>query len=107
MQFVRSTLAQKREGLDVGEAIAAAGSPGIERQSSNPAIGQPGPPGCQAARSPDCHVVWSPEAEQRLQRVPEFIRPMARQGIERFAADRGYQRITEDVMDEARGALGL
>lgn len=52
-------------------------------------------------------LTWDPAAERRLERVPDFIRPMARQGIERFAAERGYLRITEDVMDEVRGELGL
>jgi len=32
---------------------------------------------------------------------------MIRLGIERFAAQRGYRRITEDVMQEARGGLGM
>jgi hypothetical protein len=53
------------------------------------------------------HPTWSPAAEQRLERVPEFIRPMARQAIERFAAERGHPRITEELMDEARSALGM
>jgi hypothetical protein len=52
-------------------------------------------------------LTWDPAAERRLERVPDFIRPMARQGIERFAAGRGYRCITEDVMDEVRGELGL
>ncbi|MFI5341293.1 MAG: PCP reductase family protein [Candidatus Methylomirabilales bacterium] len=63
------------------------------------------------AGSSDCRVspgcTWSPEAERRLERIPEFIRPMVRRGIEQFAADRGYRRITEDVMQEARGGLGI
>ncbi|HEV8310518.1 MAG TPA: PCP reductase family protein [Methylomirabilota bacterium] len=50
---------------------------------------------------------WTPEAEARIERVPTFIRPMARQAIERFARDRGYGTITDAVMDEARGALGM
>ncbi|MGH7266379.1 MAG: PCP reductase family protein [Candidatus Rokuibacteriota bacterium] len=39
--------------------------------------------------------------------MPAFIRPMARQAIERFARERGYGTVTEAVMDEARGALGM
>jgi hypothetical protein len=54
---------------------------------------------------PDRQIAWSPEAALRLERIPEFIRPMARLGIERFAAQRGYRRITEDVMEEARGTF--
>ena len=52
-------------------------------------------------------IVWSAEAEARVERIPSFIRPMARRAIERFAEGKGYASITEAVMDEARGALGM
>jgi DNA-directed RNA polymerase subunit RPC12/RpoP len=52
-------------------------------------------------------VVWTSEAEARVERVPSFIRPMARRAIERFAAERGYSTIDETVMDQARGAFGM
>lgn len=52
-------------------------------------------------------VSWSPEAEARVERIPSFIRPMARKAIERFAEAQGHPIITEAVMDEARGALGM
>jgi hypothetical protein len=32
---------------------------------------------------------------------------MARQAIERFARERGYGTITDQVMDEARGFMGM
>src|SRR5213593_1925523 len=46
-------------------------------------------------------------AEARVERVPAFIRSMARRAIERFAEDHGYSTITEAVMDEARSTFGL
>jgi DNA-directed RNA polymerase subunit RPC12/RpoP len=52
-------------------------------------------------------VVWTPEAEARLERIPSFIRPMARRSIERFAEDKGYASITETVMTEARAVFGM
>ena len=52
-------------------------------------------------------VSWSAEAEARVERIPSFIRPMARKAIERFAEAQGHPIITEAVMDEARGALGM
>jgi DNA-directed RNA polymerase subunit RPC12/RpoP len=52
-------------------------------------------------------LAWSPEAEARLARIPEFIRPLARRAIERFAEAKSYPTITEAVMDEARGAFGM
>jgi hypothetical protein len=50
---------------------------------------------------------WTSEAEQRIDRIPAFIRPMAKQAIERFARDRGYGTITEAVLDEARSVMGM
>jgi DNA-directed RNA polymerase subunit RPC12/RpoP len=52
-------------------------------------------------------VAWSAEAEARVERIPSFIRPMARKAIERYAEAQGHHVITEAVMDEARGALGM
>ena len=52
-------------------------------------------------------VPWTSEAEARVERIPSFIRPMARRAIERFAAEHGYPTIDETVMDEARGAFGM
>ncbi|OLC58413.1 MAG: hypothetical protein AUH77_03290 [Candidatus Rokubacteria bacterium 13_1_40CM_4_69_39] len=52
-------------------------------------------------------VPWTPEAEARVERIPEFIRPMARRAIERFAEEHGYASITEAVMDEARSTFGM
>lgn len=46
---------------------------------------------------------WTQEAEERIaQRIPSFIRPMARLGIEKYARERGYREITPQVLDEAK-----
>lgn len=47
--------------------------------------------------------VWSAEALERLERIPAFVRPMAKMGIESFAKDNGHAEITDEVMDAARG----
>jgi hypothetical protein len=47
-------------------------------------------------------VAWTPEAEKRLENIPDFIRPMARREIERLAQERGATTITAQVMDEAK-----
>ena len=39
-------------------------------------------------------MTWTPEAEQRLENIPDFIRPMARKEIERVAKERGMATIT-------------
>lgn len=47
-------------------------------------------------------MTWSKEAEQRLDNIPDFIRPMARKEIERVAKERGLVTITAQVMDETK-----
>ncbi len=99
MQFLRSTLAKKREGpLDaLDDSAPAAGAESALRCPFSAITNLP------AEKSP---LTWDPAAEQRLEHVPDFIRSMARQGIEQFAVERGYRHISEEVMDEARSVLG-
>lgn len=52
-------------------------------------------------------VQWTAAAEARLANIPEFIRPMARTGIERFARERGTLEVDEKVLDEAREFFGM
>ena len=47
-------------------------------------------------------LVWTAEAEKRLENIPDFIRPMARREIERLAKERGAATVTGQVMDEAK-----
>ena len=64
--------------------------------------------GADASAPPaESSAVWEPAAAARLERIPSFIRPMAKRSIERFAAERGYTSITETVMDEARTVFGM
>jgi hypothetical protein len=50
---------------------------------------------------------WTEEAHQRLQNIPEFVRPMAREGIEGFARSQGYRQIDVRVLEEAREKFGM
>jgi hypothetical protein len=47
-------------------------------------------------------MTWTPEAEKRLENIPDFIRPMARKEVERVAKERGLATITAQVMDETK-----
>ena len=47
-------------------------------------------------------IPWAPDAEKRLENIPDFIRPMARREIERIAQERGAALVTESIMDEAK-----
>ena len=52
-------------------------------------------------------LMWTEDAEQRLTRVPEFVRPMVRDSVERRARERGCREVTCEVMDEVRSKLGM
>ena len=52
-------------------------------------------------------VPWTDEARHRLDNIPEFVRPMARTGIEKFARDNGYQTVNEEVLDKAKDFFGM
>ena len=47
-------------------------------------------------------MTWTPEAEKRLENIPDFIRPMARKEVERVAKERGMATITAQVMDDVK-----
>ena len=52
-------------------------------------------------------VRWTSAAEARLANIPEFVRPMARSGIERFARERGALEVDEKILDAARDFFGM
>ena len=52
-------------------------------------------------------IVWTAKAQERLAGVPEFVRTMAKSGIEQYAKDNGYSEIDEKVLDEARSHFGM
>jgi len=72
-----------------------------EDQSLNPSSTNHNP------QSDPTLVRWTSAAEARLANIPEFVRPMARTGIEKFARDRGAVEIDEQILDAARDFFGM
>ena len=68
-------------------------------------------PGTEAAQhgqvAEPIPVRWTAAAEARLAKVPEFVRPMARAGIERFARDNGCLEVDEKILEAAREFFGM
>lgn len=60
-----------------------------------------------AAPGEPAPVRWTPAAEARLKNIPEFVRPMARTGIERFARENGASEVDETILDAAREFFGM
>lgn len=50
---------------------------------------------------------WSADAQERLQRVPSFVRGMVKKIYMDYARQHGIPEITPAVMDSARAELGL
>ena len=46
-------------------------------------------------------IKWTPEAEERMKRVPSMVKGIARTGILRLAIEKGHSVITNTVIDEA------
>ena len=85
---------QARDGLSLSKAGAGPGTPASERVGG---AGGATPPG----------LIWTAAAEARLANIPEFVRPMAKTGIEKFARDRGAIEVDEQMLDEAREFFGM
>ena len=91
-------------GVSPGPATAKAGCP---FSAMLPSAGLAGD-GLAANGSADPDVVrWTAAAEARLANIPEFVRPMARTGIERFARERGAREVDDAVLDAAREFFGM
>ena len=108
MQMLRSSLGQGREAMPApastsGDAAPSGDAPAcpfadVVAAAYNEAEAAAVP---STASSED--IRWTAEAEQRVnERIPSFVRSMARMGIEKYARERGYQEITPAVLDEAK-----
>lgn len=52
-------------------------------------------------------VEWTQGAKDRIQKVPFFVRGMAKKTVLGFAKDRGLKVIDEALMDEVREKVGM
>ena len=52
-------------------------------------------------------IRWTADANERLEAIPEFVRPMAKMGVEKFAAEKGIDEIDTAVLDQAREFMGM
>jgi hypothetical protein len=52
-------------------------------------------------------VKWDKEALERLSKIPDFVRDMAKKGIEKYAADKGFKTITADVIAQVKEIYGM
>jgi hypothetical protein len=48
---------------------------------------------------------WDPDARERMQRVPAFVRGMVIKAVESHCAKHGISRVTEQQLDEIRSRM--
>jgi len=104
-------------GVRIGPSTALGASPESDAAASGTSGGKcpfsamiPATEGALDARSvqtAEMPVRWTAAAEARLANIPEFVRPMARTGIERFARERGSLEVDEQILDDAREFFGM
>jgi hypothetical protein len=75
---------------------------GIENYARKNGITAISPEVMDASKNDMGEIVWSKEAESRLDNIPSFIRPMARKEIERIAKEKGMTEITDALMEETK-----
>ena len=57
--------------------------------------------------NPEDDLIWTEEALKRIQRVPFFVRGMARKTVINFAMEKGATTIDAKPMDEVREKVGM
>jgi hypothetical protein len=91
--------ASAEAGASSGKCPFAAMMPGVEGASERAG---------HAVQTAEPNAVrWTPGAEARLANIPEFVRPMARTGIEKFAREQGAMEVDEKILDAARDFFGM
>ncbi|MBF0292918.1 MAG: hypothetical protein HQK86_12260 [Nitrospinae bacterium] len=50
---------------------------------------------------------WTEDAEKAFERVPPFVREMARRMMEDYAIEKGISEITPEILKEARAKYGM
>ena len=102
MGTIRSSLSQRRDDVFTTSTYSHAETGREESGSKCPFSGA-----VADAFEASTEIVWTQEAEERLDRIPPFARSMAKLGIERHARERGYKEISDAVMEEVRDQFSM
>jgi len=57
-------------------------------------------------RTDEAVPLWNAEAEERLKKVPFFVRSMVKSAVEKYARERGYHEISPEIMKDLRQKAG-
>jgi light-independent protochlorophyllide reductase subunit B len=54
----------------------------------------------------DAPIIWEPDAEKELRKIPFFVRGKAKRNAEAFAAEKGLSQITVETLYDAKAHFG-
>ena len=91
-------------GMAAGMVAAAGEAPAAGKCPFSAMLGGMTQPGIAAAPTGPS---WTAGALERLEAIPEMVRPMARAGIEMVARENGQALIDEEVLAAARSRFGM
>ena len=102
-------------GVRIGPAAAAAiANPGMAASATSTGkcpfsamLGGTTQPHTEMEAAAPSGPEWTAGALERLESIPEMVRPMARAGIEMVAKENGHGVIDETVLAEARARFGM
>ena len=85
--------------------VSTTGTESSEKKSGCPfsaVVAQMGLGSSSEAGATMSEFVWTPDALDRLEKTPSFVRPMVKGTIEAYARKQGYTKITLQVMDDSK-----
>lgn len=55
----------------------------------------------------ETELAWAPDAEQRVKRIPSFVRGVVTRRVESYARERGIGTVTAELLDEIRSEMPI
>ncbi len=95
------------ECSECGHAMAMLANPDESRVMKEAGVGSRPTADRPEDNTDNDGIKWSSAALESLEKIPPFAQPMAKMGVEKFAAGKGYSEITPEVMDEAKKMFGM
>jgi hypothetical protein len=87
-------------------AAAASGKEGEKSASGCPFSAMVAEMGLTSSGKPQnggaSDLTWTPDAKEKLDRLPSFVKPMVQGSVEAYARKHGYKSVTLQVMDDSK-----
>ncbi len=88
-----------RAFAETGDYLASDPACAYEPTGDRPLVAAPA---MSYGGAPRAEMQWAPDAEQRMRRIPSFVRGVVVQRVEAYARREGYEMITVELLQEVR-----